>query len=383
MKVSGYRSKISIFAFVILASTFTTVFQYDTAHAAQITGRKITLQKNSGVSTGGSAPNALANHKFDFTLPSNTAVGSVKFQYCTTASGTCTMPTGLVTNTGVTLTGASGNLSGFTLNTTTNGAPYLTNAGTPNVTGATAATLVGVTNPTAANTTFFVRISTHASTNGTGGTIDSGVVAASTAQTITVTGIMPEYLSFCTGGTITVNSGIPDCSSATSGAINFNQEFSPSQTATATSMMAASTNAGSGYSIVVTGTTLTSGANTIPAIGTTPLASNTSRGTSKFGINLILNTTTTSSPVVGANIDPTSNASNLRALATSAYDTADEFALDLTGATAIANSDNTTPGSSVATDSQAYTISYIANVAGSQPAGTYVATINYVCTPTF
>jgi len=35
------------------------------------------------------------------------------------------------------------------------------------------------------------------------------------------------------------------------------------------------------------------------------------------------------------------------------------------------------------TDAQIFTVTYIVNVTGSQPAGTYTATFTYICTPTF
>jgi hypothetical protein len=139
--------------------------------------------------------------------------------------------------------------------------------------------------------------------------------------------------------------------------------------------MAASTNAGSGYSITVEGPTLTSGSNTIPAIGGT--ATTSSIGSGKFCINLVANTT----PSVGSAIDPVSNGSNYLAKAKANFNTADNFAFDDTGTNAIAASDD--GGSAGPTDSQIYTASYIVNVSGSQPAGTYTTTLTYICTPTF
>ena len=47
---------------------------------------------------------------------------------------------------------------------------------------------------------------------------------------------------------------------------------------------------------------------------------------------------------------------------------------------AVAKSDN---GGAGPTNSQIYTASYIVNVAGGQLAGTYTATLTYICTSTF
>lgn len=375
MRVSGVRTRVLLCLLLVMASVV-TVLTPSSAYAAQITTRSLTLKQQTGVTTGGSAPSGVADHSFTFTPATTASIGSIRFLYCTTATGTCTTPTGM-SSTAATF-GSMSSGSGWTVNNATQGSPYITHtaASMPSATPVTAQ-INSVTNPSTANQTFFVRITTYTGTDGATGATDAGVVAASTTQTITVTGVMPEYLSFCTGETITVTSNIPNCASATPGMINFNQEFSPSATAHATSMMAASTNATSGYVIVANGTTLTSGSNTIPAIGATAATASSSLGTSKFGINLVANTG------FGANINPASNGTNLRGLASTNFNTADSYALDLTGATAIAKSDDATPGTPAPTDSQAYTVSYIANVAGSQPAGTYVATLNYICTPTF
>jgi len=343
-----------------------------TAQALQITNRKLTLQ--AGATDGGSKPSGVVNHEFSFDVPSSTNVGSVKLQYCTLAAGTCTTPAGLAT-TSSTLGANSGAISGLSLVNTTNGTPYLTRTAAAVTPGNVVIRLDSVTNPSATNTTFFVRIATYASTDTTGATTDTGVVAASTATQIVLDGTMPESLVFCTGATVSTTASVPDCATATSGVISFNQLFSPTDTATATSQMAASTNAGSGYIITVNGPTLTSGSNTIPAMAATALGV---RGTGQFGLNLKANTTTTSTPAIGIEVAPAANGTNYRGQATANYATIDQFRF-VTGDT-VANSAN---GGASGTDAQIFTVSYIANVPGSQPAGTYTSTLTYICTPTY
>jgi hypothetical protein len=327
----------------------------------------------------------VVNHLFTFTLPSvgNTNVGSIKFEYCTIAAGTCTLPTGVVT-TSATMGSQSG-ATGFTLNNTTNGAPYVTRTAAA-VTAGTAVSiqLLGVTNPTTTNQTFFVRITTYASTDTTGASTDSGTVTASTATQIILSGTMPESLVFCTGQTITTTAGVPDCTTATAGAVSFDQLFSPTDTAIAMSQMAASTNAGSGYAITVNGPTLTSGSNTITALAA-PTAS--LKGVSQFGMNLMANTSAaaanfpgTVSPYISSDITVASNGTNFRGQPKTGYDTADTFTF-VTGA--IVADSGQGGASPVATDAQIYTASYIVNVPGSQAAGTYTTTLTYICTPTF
>jgi hypothetical protein len=368
------RRAVSLFigAVFLLLSLVLQVLQTNPAYAAQITTRSITLQ--AGATDGGSKPGGNVNHFFQFTIPTTGNVGSIKFQYCTLAAGACTTPTGLVT-TSATM-GTQSGATGFSLDNTTNGSPFLTRTAA-SISSGTAVTyqLLGVTNPTTANQTFFVRIQTYASIDTTGSVTDSGTVAASTATQILLDGTMPESLVFCTGGTVLTTSGVPDCATATSGTISFNQLFSPTDTATSTSQMAASTNAGSGYAITVNGPTLTSGSNTIAAMGSSTTGV---RGTAQFGINLKANTIATSTPAVGTEVAPAANGTNYKGQATIGYNNVDNFKF-VSGDT-VADSAN---GGAGGTDAQIFTIAYIANVPGSQPAGTYTTTITYICTPTF
>lgn len=355
------------------------------ASAAQITNRSLTLQEGSG-GDGGSMPGGVVNHFFEFTLPASSSVGSIQFQYCETAAdvgaSTCVTPTGLDT-TSATL-GSENGITGFTINNTTNGAPYLARASLFNIGGSpvnVSYQLSGVTNPEYGatvpdtNKTFFVRIITYSSLNATGSPVDNGTVAASTAEPIILSGIMPESLVFCTGATVGLDiatSTVPDCSTATSGLISFDQLFSPTTTAVSTSQMAASTNAGAGYAITVNGPTLTSGSNTIAGMNTAGISV---PGTAQFGLNLKANVTT---PTVGLEVAPAPNGTNYRGQAAPGYNTVEEY--KFTSGDAVALSDNVTAGP---TDAQIFTVSYIANVPGSQPAGTYTSTLTYICTATF
>jgi hypothetical protein len=332
------------------------------AQASQITSRSLTLGSSQSAVTS-------TTHTYRFTVPSSTAIRSVRFRYCTTASGACTVP-GSWVNTSATL-GSTTNLgTGFTVD-------LATNSDSVGVTSTTNATAPGtpitipintVHNPTSPGQPFswFVRISTY-SDAAYATPIDTGTVMAALNTQIVLTGTMPESLVFCTGGIITGT----DCTTATSGAISFNQDFSPTATAITTNQMVASTNAGFGYAITVNGTTMTSGASTITGMTT---ATTSSFGVSQFGLNVAVNTT----PAVGAAIAPASNTTNYRGQGFTGYGTADTFKFT-TGDT-VADSGNSTLGP---TDSQNYTVSYLVNVPGSQAAGTYTTTLTYICTATF
>lgn len=367
------RSLFGLFSIVVLVLGLTLQAAFSSsADAAQITNRSLTLE--AGATDGGSKPGGVVKHLFAFTLPTTGNVGSILFQYCTTAAGACTVPTGLVT-TGSTLSAQTG-ATGFTIVNTTNGAPYITRAAA-SITGPLAVTyeLSSVTNPTTTNYTFYVRISSYASIDTTGSSTDTGNVAASTATPIVLSGTMPESLVFCTGITVGTTGGVPDCATAGPGNVAFDRLFSPTDTAIATSQMAASTNAGSGYAITINGPTLTSGANTIPAMAA---AAAGLRGTGQFGMNLKLNTVSTSTPAVGTEVAPAANGTNYRGEALVGYNTADTF--KFVSGNSIADSGN---GGLGGTDAQIFTTSYIVNVSGSQPAGTYTTTLTYICTPTF
>jgi hypothetical protein len=327
------------------------------AQAAPLSNRSLTL--------GSSAITTSTTHKFDFTVPTGGNVGSIQFLYCTTTVGSCTKPAGLTT-TSATLTAQSG-ATGFTIDNTTDGAPFITRAST-NIPATTVVsyTLGAVLNPSTTNQTFYVRISTYVSIDTTGGSTDAGVVAASTATQVTITGVMPESLVFCVG--TTWNTG---CGDISGNSLDLGT-FSPSTASFGTSVMSASTNAGFGYAITVNGTTMTSGSNTIAAMGTqsqnssgcSPTCTSTP-GTAQFGTNVRDNT----SPNVGANVSGAGSGTGF-----SGYNSIDSFRFF---------SGDTVASASGPTDANLFTNSYVVNVGGSQAAGTYTATMTYICTATF
>lgn len=374
-------------ATVLIAVLVLQVVPISSVFAAQIgTPRSLTLKSHTAVSDGGSMASGVVDHQFDFPIPSGTNVGSIEFKYCTLAAGvpnpdTCVTPTGLIT-TAAAIDSQSGAAIGFTMVNTTAGAPYLTRTAAAVTPGAEQIILTGITNPSTPNETFYVRISTFISENATGAKTDTGTVAASTARQIILSGIMPESLVFCVAETIALTvpvTGVPDCATATIGTVAFNQLFSSTATATATSQMAASTNATNGYVISANGPTLTSGGNTIARMVGSPLGTASLVGVSQFGLNVVANAGTAPYyAAFGLNLAAVSDGDTLRGQAMPNYSVADMFKFQ-SGET-IANSGFNVLGHS---DSQIYTVSYIANVPGSQPAGTYTTTLTYICTPTF
>jgi len=374
-KIKVSRRNLSILSLaVLLSGVILPMLSISNVYAGQIVNRSLTLLPGEG----GSAPGETVNNLFEFDIVGGTNVGSMKFEYCTTAAAVpdgvdCDAPAGLdATNADLTV---EDGVAGFSVSSTTANEVVLSRSSASETTAGTVTIqLDTIVNPTDTNSTFYVRITTHESLDGSGPELDFGTVAASTATQIELSGIMPESLVFCTGRSIDVTSGVPDCTTATDGSVSFDRLFSSTDTATAISQMSASTNATFGYAITVNGPTLTSGSNTInpmdPAAG--PVL-----GTSQFGMNLVENIDTTDSnnDPLGGNVSPDSNGDNYRGQAELDYDSADTFKF-LSG-DVVANSDNN------GTDAQIFTKSYIVNVPGSQPAGTYNTTLTYIATATF
>lgn len=375
MKAARVRGLLLIT--LLLTATLVSLLTARSVSADQITTRSLTLMPSTDGKTGGSTPSGTAayvsgsnpNHKFTFTVPTTGNIGSIKFEYCTAAvQVACTAPTGM-TSAGVTY-GSETGITGFSIyGAGTNANTVVITRASASVSGGTSATITlnNIQNPSTVGT-FFVRISTYTSTDATGTAVDTGSVAASTANAIPLQGYMPESLIFCTG--ITVNA---DCSTVTAGTITFGTLFSPSATSYATSQMAASTNAGGGYNITVSGNTLESGTtNTIPAIAAQKAPST---NTSEFGMNLVQNAGVAAS----ANIAASSNGTTLTGQPLTGYSTTGQY--KFVSGDSVANSAQ--GGSAAPTNGQVYTVTYMVDVSGIQPAGTYTTTLTYVCTATF
>jgi hypothetical protein len=202
-----------------------------------------------------------------------------------------------------------------------------------------------VHNPTAANATFYGIITTF-SDSGWSTPIDSDGVALSTAGQITVTAAVDETLTF-TLAAATVGLG----------------SLTTSNTGTGVSSITASTNAATGYSITYSGTTLTSGTNTITAMASSTASVQNSK---QFGINLMANTT----PSIGS-----SKSGSGTGTPAAGYGTANSFKFNTAG--------ETIASAAVATNSNTFTTSYIANIDGMTPGGAYSTVITYVITANF
>ncbi len=322
------------------------VFAYfpKTVSADQITPRKVVI--------GSSLASASTSYNFTFTLPSATVVQSVKFQACDNSSGACTQAgaaSGFSSSAGpATLNGAPTGLGGagsWTIDTTDATSLRIKNASNSGAPGAATINFNSVRNPSATNSTFFVHITTYSDDTWTT-PIDTGVVATSTAGQVTVTVGINELLAFTLASTnVTMTSP------------------STVSTGTGTSSMTVSTNAATGYSVSYSGATLTSGSDTITAMAAQGASTVNSK---QFGINMMANAT----PAVGVAVSGTGSGTPK-----TGYDTANQYKFN--------NAGDVIAGASLATNTNTFTTSYIANMDGSTKAGSYSTILTYTATGNF
>ena len=292
---------------------------------------------------------------FDITNTS-TSLGSIEIEFCSNDAipgAPCTPPAGFDLSP-VQLASQSGE-TGFNMSASNNRILLTRTSSMPSG-GPSSYQFDQVTHP-ANPGSYFIRVRTFASNDGSGSSIEEGGIALVINMTTNVSAEVPPWLKFCAGISIDVF----DCSSANTYQINFG-EFNRSSTSTATSQMVVATNAASGFSITLSGNTLTSGNNVIPS-STSPRGS--SIGASQFGLNLRAN----SSPGVGN--EPAGIGTGV---ITADYTNPNQFAFE--------NGDVLVSSAS-ASDDHKFTVSYIVNVDGNQSPGVYATTMSYIALANF
>jgi hypothetical protein len=208
-------------AIVVVMATLTPLLLVPSADAAQILNRSLSI--SSAVPSATSVTYTVGDGTNGFKFGSSHIVKGMKFLVCTTAVGTCTAPSGFswASSGGYTLTNWQ-DATAFTKDVTnqndcdgtSNSTLCLSRSGaaTPENTSSNHKIVVtGVVNPNSTNCSsnpncsFFVRMTSYTNATYTGGSItDTGTVASSTVQTLTVNAAVAEVLNFCVGST-TVN----------------------------------------------------------------------------------------------------------------------------------------------------------------------------------
>lgn len=319
---------------------------------AYLTTRSVTL--------GSALPSATTTNEFTFDALGAPAIGSLVFEYCSNTplvTIACVPPVGF-DSSAATLGFQSGD-TGYSVHPNTalsqnrivlTRTPSLSGAGTKQY------ILGNITNPSGSRTTTYVRIFTHPSDDGSGSYDDTGSVAFATQDALSVNVYVPPYLAMCVGVTVAI-----DCTSANGFVVDMG-ELSKTAPNAATTQFAVATNSFNGYNALLVGSTMTAGNRTIPALTT---ASGSIPGTSQFGVNLRAN----SNPGVGSNVEGLGTGSPAPG-----YGTPNTFRFV---------SGDTIASSSLSTEWNRYTISYLVNVSNSQPAGRYASTLTVIGTTTF
>jgi hypothetical protein len=345
----------------------TSVVQVKIAYAAALT----TLSDTQSTLTAG----ALSDHTIQFVTPTGIAAGqgiAITFPAYPTGYATGTFAIAnfdFATSTSATCSGftdallAAGAASGLTWGVTQGASStiYIT-SGTAVVPAnrcvqirigsnaiSQASGTAQITNPTSATTTAINITSSF----GDNGSIMQNII---TSDTVSVSATVQQSISFVISTTTiyfgALSSTGPKFASST------NSLGDAAETIAHT--LQVTTNAPSGYTISIRGQTLTSqqnSANTITAIGASVASS--SLGTEQFGIRA------TSTGGTGATIDTT-----FGALTSYGYD-------------ATATTSATFATGSGATNQTTFGLRYVANIAGTTEAGTYVASIVYVATANY
>ncbi len=312
---------------------------------------------------------ANSNHSFIFTTPTGIAAGSTTV---------ITFASEFAIPASFTFADVDINVGGPYIGSTTLAAvPTGTTFGVVRTSSTTLTITASSSAVVTAGNTVYIRLGTNAIFGATGanqvinatttgnkaigiaGTMsDNGTTTVNmiTNDTVQISAIVPQALTFSISSN-TINfgnlgSGAPKYASSTSAAGSASDVVAHT--------LAVSTNAPSGYTITVQGQTLTSqqnAANTINAIGVTPAVS--AIGTEQFGIYA------TKAGGVNGTIDPT-------------YATASSFGYDATATTSATFASGTTP-----TNTETYSLHYLANIAALTEAGTYSANLVYVGTSNF
>jgi len=352
------RNKLTATKLVLVAVIIGVMplFNSIRAYASPIASRSITMSTSAGGATG--VTYTLATSALPTT---GTAVQSLQIQFCAYLTDSCASTPSGFTSASTSLAGQPtglGAASGWTADTNTTGSLRIVNASNAtNPSGPVSVSWNGVVNPTATNTTFYAIISTYSNANWTSA-IDTGSIALSTSTQVQVSLTVDEALTFCAGTSITGQ----NCATISGNLVNLGIG-STTSTATGTSVMAASTNGNSGYTITVSGSTLTSGANTITALSS---GGGSTVGIKQFGINLAGNNT---APAIGTEVSgPGSGA------AATNYGIDNNFRFV---------SGNTVASASGPTNANTFTVGYIANIDGMTAAGVYNTILTYTATANY
>ncbi len=310
------------------------------------------LQQRS-LAIANDTPGANTSYSLKFNLTNSETLGSIEVQFCSNSpliGYSCNVPTGI--NVADAVLQSQSGISGFTISNISNANTIiLTRPPAVALAGTVSFNFTNVTNPSYVGA-FYGRLQTFASSDASGTALDIGGLALVLNNGYSITTTVPPYLLFCVGVTIANY----NCAQANGDYINFGY-LTPSSTSAAQSQLLVATNAQNGYSIQMSGSTLTSGNNILPPLD---IGNISQPGQDQFGLNLVAN----SNPSVGLNAQGPGTGGPV-----GGYSIPNIFKF---------NSNSVIASSSNASNFKEYTISYIINISRYQSPGVYATTLTYI-----
>lgn len=388
-------------AFLLFFATALPIFSTENADAAILPNRLIRISSSAASATS-------VTYHVEFDVGSSGNVQGIVIDFCdeTPIIGdtTCSAPAGFDLTGGSTVavsgqsdgTGGTANLSTFTTAAAANSGRTLTLTAAAPVSLTANDTayfdITTVTNPNTTNEAFFARIYTYATSAAASGYsvatpgayVDAGGVALSTAQQITVTAKVAERLVFCV---YTIGVG-DNCEGGDESGSNVvlgddNGVLSPlGPFVNREAKYSITTNASGDAVVTFKGATLTSGLNTIDAIGATP-ATVTSGGAEQFGLCVFESSgsgMTIDAVYDGGAGSECSGTTQTAGTTSTGGDNSAEFAFDVTEAA-------TTYGDVLATkpagDYSTGVLVLASNISNSTEAGIYTTVLTFIATGTY
>jgi hypothetical protein len=366
--------KIFLALILVVALTFPPLVNLFVAkvQAGTLSSYKLQINNSQAAATG-------VTYGFFWTTSATTAIKQIDIQICTTATGTCTAPTGFSSGTP---TLSSDNIAGTgrtTTGPTSNAFRVVVTTPSSQSTQAMFLNFTGITNPSTINSTYYARTTTYSDT---GTTVIDGTTAAAFAvldtSSIAVSASVDPNFAFSVAG---VSSG--GNFNGGTGNINVTSTATtlPFGTLTAgTPKIAAqdvtvTTNAANGY-------TVTASASATTQAGSPPLVSGSTNNIDSF-------TGTNASPTTWSN--PSGSTANVNT-GFFGYSTEDS-SLCAGTANRFTNSGPNWAGttstgqelicSATAVTSETTRVGWEIAVNSVQPAGAYTGTVVLVATPTY
>jgi hypothetical protein len=375
-KQKHLKSKISRILAVILAFAVLTMHAQP-AYALLLTSAKLTPSDPR--------PSTSATHTFTFTATTGTVL-SMKFLYCDSAIATCTpgtagsngIPAGINTNTAgsPTVSGLGSGGSWTTDGSPSQGQVIISNASNTGSPGAASVALPTITNPSATGT-FYIRMTTYSAVSGGGVPLDTVTIAATTAAGVLISATVNPTLTFTVAGlgdaaTIkgaiaTEAAGAGACATSTATAVSFPTNMVPNTNYTCGQSLTTTTNAPSGYSVVLRGTHASG-----DFLKGTPSAITITDGTGTNASPAAFGTPSESFAY-------TSSDGVLSSGTTTRFATDDTFAK--VGNNAATTEEVAYNGAPV--NAEAINIGYRIRFSGTTESNTYTGTVLYTCTATF